>query len=98
METQIKISLKPIGLAKSIKKDYQLELDPNSTVQQFANRILELEDFKTGLTGSVASDDLNFMSLGKTLNHYESFAHANVKNGAKLILTIKKNKTGAAVK
>lgn len=43
------------------------------------------------------SDDLQLMCLGKTLDHFKTFADQQIVDGSKLVLTIRKNKPSNAV-
>ena len=58
-----------------------------------------MDDFKQGLPAGVDdAESLNFMCLGKTLDHFKTLQQCNVtKDGAKMILTIKKTRVGAGV-
>jgi len=56
-------------------------------VEEFARNLIVVEAVK-GF--SVA--DCNFLYLGKTLDHSQSFVSQNVQNEAKILMTVKKGR------
>jgi hypothetical protein len=68
--SKISVNIKPISVAKHVKKDYTYnDIDPTSYVTEFCQfLVMELQ-----IAMQFDCDDLQLMCLGKTLDHFKTF-------------------------
>jgi hypothetical protein len=82
---EIEVILKPMNITEIHKREVKMSVSKYQLVGDLAQRLVNIMGLKGALPG-----DANFLYLGKTLNHSESFYEQNVSDQAKIILTMKR--------
>lgn len=82
---EIELILKPMNITEIHKREVKMSVSKYQLVGDLAQTLVNIMGLKGALPG-----DVNFLYLGKTLNHSESFSEQNVSDQAKIILTMKR--------
>jgi len=82
---EIEIALKPMNITSIHKREVVMTVKRHEKVGNFARTLLNIMQMK-----DTSPNQVNLLVLGKTLNHDATFGEQNVKEGAKVIFTLKR--------
>jgi hypothetical protein len=72
-DSDIEITLKPMNITEIHKKEVKLPISKDKLVGEFAEMLVTIMGIK-----EFNAADCNFLCLGKTLDHWKTFAEQNV--------------------
>jgi hypothetical protein len=81
----IEVILKPMNITEIHKREVKMSVSKYQLVGDLAQTLVNIMGLKEAQAG-----DANFLYLGKTLNHSQSFYEQNVSDQTKIILTLKR--------